>query len=266
MSTTEIEAIDVHGHFGVSCGGISELVSRFTSADGKTVAQRARRCHTRLMIVSPLTGLFPRLGADPEAGNDEAAKVVDEVDGLMQWVIVDPLKPRTYAQADEMLKRPKCLGIKIHPEEHGYPIKEHGRVLFEFAAKHRAIVLTHSGQENSVPQEFVPFANAFPEVTLILAHLGNTCDDDRTHHVRAIQAGKHDNMFVDTSSAMNIIPGLLEWAVEQIGAERLLYGTDTPLYFLPMQRARIDHAEISDQQKRLILHDNAAALFGAAVQ
>ena len=81
-----------------------------------------------------------------------------------------------------------------------------------------------------------------------------------THQVRAIQASKHGNVFVDTSSAQNIIPRLIEWAVREVGADRLLFGTDSPLYFAPMQRARIDSADITDQDKRLILHDNAARL------
>jgi predicted TIM-barrel fold metal-dependent hydrolase len=50
---------------------------------------------------------------------------------------------------------------------------------------------------------------------------------------------------------------LIEWAVREVGAERILFGTDTPLYFTAMQRARIDHADLGDEDKRLILRDNA---------
>lgn len=53
---------------------------------------------------------------------------------------------------------------------------------------------------------------------------------------------------------------LVEWAVGEIGADRILYGTDTPLYQSEMQRARIDHAELTDQHKQLILRENAVAL------
>ncbi len=56
------------------------------------------------------------------------------------------------------------------------------------------------------------------------------------------------------------MPKLVEWAVEEIGADRILYGTDTPLYSAEMQRARIDHAEISEADKKLILRDNAVTL------
>ena len=113
-----------------------------------------------------------------------------------------------------------------------------------------------------MPEDFVRFANDFPSVKLIFGHLGWCGDGNPDHQVRAIQSGRHSNMFVDTSSARSIIPNLIEWAVSEIGAERILYGTDTPVYFSPMQRARIDCADISNQDKKLILHDNAAKLLG----
>jgi len=208
---------------------------------------------------------LPRFGGDPVAGNFNAARVVAETEGLRQWVVVDPTKPRTYEQAEEMLKLPRCVGIKIHPEEHGYPIREHGRAIFEFAARHRAVVLAHSSEHNSLAADFLPFADAFPEMKLILAHIGCGWDGDLTHQVRALEKCKHGNLFADTSSARSITPNLIEWAVRMVGADRVLYGTDSPLYFAPMQRARIDHADLSDQDKRLILCDNAIRLLGPKV-
>ena len=262
MSVSDIQAIDVHGHFGCYYREGRDLLNSFHTADGPKVVERARKANTRLTIVSPARALVPKLNADTFGGNQEAARVVEETEGLLQWVVVDPQKPETYEQADEMLKLPKCVGIKIHPEEHGYRIKDHGREIFQFAAEHRAIMLTHSGQENSLPEDFVPFANDFSEVRLILAHIGCTIDNDPGHQVRAVQQSKHGNMFADTSSAQSIIPGLIEWAVREIGPEQILYGTDSTCYFAPMQRARIDYAEMSDADKKLILETNAVSLFG----
>jgi len=258
----DLQAIDVHAHFGVSRSEGSALKRRFMSADPRTVADRAERANTRLSFVSPLRALMPRCGADPEGGNEEAAEAVAQDDRLRQWVVVDPLKPETFEQAADMLASPRCVGIKIHPEEHGYSIVEQGRRLFEFAAERGAVVLTHSGDQNSMPEDFVGLANAFPEMTLILGHLGCGWDDDPTHQVRAIQTCRHGNVLVDTSSAANLTPNLIEWAVGEIGAERMLFGTDSPLYSAPMQRARIDHAEIDDDDKRRILFENAERLFG----
>lgn len=259
-----IQAIDVHAHFGTCAGAKYPLAGELTSGEVKVVLERAHLANTKLTIVSPLEALMPRLHGDPVAGNVHAAEVVAQTDGLMQWVVVDPREPKTFGQAAELLRRPKTAGIKIHPEEHGYPIREHGTALFEFAAEQGAVVQSHSGEQNSLPVDFVGFADDFPEVTLIISHLGCGWDDDLGHQVRAIQSSRHGNVFTDTSSAKSITSGLIEWAVREIGAERILYGTDSPLYFAPMQRARIDHADISDLDKRLILHDNAARLFGLA--
>jgi predicted TIM-barrel fold metal-dependent hydrolase len=262
MATDTIQAIDVHAHYGRYDRGRADMVNEFMTGDAAVVVRRAGQANIRLSIVSPLTALLPRFGGDPVAGNVEAARVVAETDGLLQWVVIDPTKPQTYAQAEEMLRLPKCVGIKIHPEEHGYPIMEHGGAIFAFAARHRAVVLGHSSERNSLAADYVKFANDFPEVRLIVAHLGCGWDDDLTHQVRAIQQNRHGNLFTDTSSAKSITPNLIEWAVREVGAERILFGTDTPLYFAPMQRARIDYADLSDRDKRLILCDNAIRLFG----
>jgi len=72
-----------------------------------------------------------------------------------------------------MLTAAHYVGIKLHPEEHCYLITEHGDVLSAFAAEHRAVVLVHSGDENSLPADFIPFSERYPEIRLLLAHLGN---------------------------------------------------------------------------------------------
>ena len=260
MSIHDIPAIDVHAHYGTVNWGNHDLYNHFVTADAPTVLQRSLDSNIQYTIVSPLLGL--RMGYDVIAANVEAAKIMAETEGLLQWVIIDPRIQQTYEQAEEMLKLPKCMGIKVHPEAHGYYMVDHARTIFEFAARHQAAVLTHSGCLHSLPEAMIPCANDFPQITLILAHIGNGYDGDPTHQARAIQASKHGNVYADSSSAQNIIPGLLEWTVNEVGAERILFGTDTPVYSVPMQRARVDYAELSDQQKQLILRDNSRKLFG----
>ena len=256
------KVIDVHAHVGASRNRTSRVWNECMSGDAQTVLRRAALANVRLTVVSPLSGLMPRGNADPVSANEEAVRVVAAHDALRCWALVDPLKPATFAQARLMLGRPKCVGIKIHPEEHCYRIREQGRAVFELAAEQGCIVLTHSGEENSLPEDFLPFADDFAEATIILAHLGHGYDDDPTRQVRAVRKSRHGNVFVDTSSACNVRSGLIEWAVREIGADRMLFGTDAPLYFTPMQRARIDYADISDADKRKILAGNAEKLLG----
>lgn len=256
-----ISAIDVHGHYGRYDRVNSGQASEFMTADGEEVARRARHAHIELTCVSPLTALLPRGRGDSVAGNLEAARVCQQVPGLRQYVVLDPRQPETFAQAESLLGEPHCVGIKIHPEEHEYSIREQGAPLFEFAARHRAVVLSHSSEQRSLASDLVDWANRFPEVTLILAHIGCGWDGDYGHQVRGVLASKHGNVYADTSSARSITPRLIEWAVAEVGPDRVLFGTDTPLYHAAMQRARIDTAELPDSAKQLILRDNAIRIF-----
>jgi hypothetical protein len=72
------------------------------------------------------------------------------------------------------------------------------------------MAITASGEPNSLPADFMPFANEFPEVTLILAHLGNSgaAGSSLELQVRAIQASRHGNVYADTSSRAGVLtPG-----------------------------------------------------------
>lgn len=264
MSLHTISAIDAHGHYGAYPHPTNPLLGRFSSATAEEVVHRASAAGVDWTVVSPLAGLMPR-GRDTrvEPANAQAFKEVPRVRGLLQYVIVNPLQPRTYDQAREMLQAPWCVGIKIHPEEHAYRIADHGEELFAFFEEVGAPVMTHSGCPNSLPADFVPFADRHPGAKVMLAHLGNGAGDNGRVdlQVRAVQAAKHRNLWVDTSSARSILPGLIEWAVQELGPERLLFGSDTPLYHVALQRARIEAAEIPAAAKRLILRENARDFF-----
>jgi len=257
-----IQAVDVHAHIGRYVGAGFALGNGFYSGGAAVVLERARMANTACTVVSSLRALLPRGHGQPIPGNREALAEVRRHRGLRLWAVVNPLAPATFTQAEELLALPVCVGIKVHPEEHRYPIRRHGRRIFEWAEAHGAVIQSHSGERNSMPEDFVPFADDFPSVRVILSHLGCGWDGEVTHQVRAIQRCRHGNLHTDTSSAKSITPRLLEWAVGEVGAEKILYGTDSPLYFAPMQRARVDHADLREADKRLILRANAERLLG----
>jgi predicted TIM-barrel fold metal-dependent hydrolase len=97
------------------------------------------------------------------------------------------------------------------------------------------------------------FADKYPNMKLIIAHLGNDVFMD------AVAAAKHGNIYVDTSGSASHGNNVVERAVKRIGAEHILFGTDG--YSSAFQLARIAWADISDSDKKKILRDNALALF-----
>ena len=258
----DIEAIDVHAHYGRHTGAERPWFHDWVSGDLDVVLRRATAAGTRWTAVSPLQAVLRHGNEAILAGNAEAAREVAARDGLLQWAVANPRDRRTLDQAAELLAAPRCVGVKMHPETDDYPVAEAGRAVFELAADCGAVVLTHSGDRRSMPEDFLPLADAFPQVRLILAHLGDARDGDPRHQVQVAEAARHGNVYVDTAATFAVHSGLLEWAVDQLGPERILYGSDSPVFFAPMQRARVEFAEIDDAARRRILRDNAAELCG----
>lgn len=184
--------------------------------------------------------------------NEYMAGLADQVDYLYQWVVVDPRAEATFEQARKLLATPKCVGIKIHPLSHKYELEEYGDALFTFAAEHKAIVQIHASEDDA--DHILPFADKYPDVTFIMAHLGGKAYAD------AIEYAKHGNVYVDTSGIRSSRNAVVEYTVERVGSERILFGTDT--YAAGFQRGRIEYALISDEDKERILRGNALRLFG----
>lgn len=117
--------------------------------------------------------------------------------------------------------------VKLHPTAHAYWPKARDftyPVLAE-AARLDIPVLIHTGDPPfSVPAMMEPLATDHPDTTVILAHLGTQktgyADD-------AINVARHcDNVYLKTGWGHQ--PRVAE-AVQAIGAERLVFGSDCPV-------------------------------------
>ena len=175
---------------------------------------------------------------------------IDQVDCLYQWVVIDPRNEETFRQAEQMLQHKKCVGMKLHPLYHQYSLEEYAEKLFSFASRFKTVVLIHPEKEASY---IVPIADQYPDVTFIVAHLGGKA------YVDAVEFAKHKNVYTDTSGIASSNNLLVEYAHSRIGADRILFGTDT--YSAAFQRGRIEFALIPAEDKEKILRGNASRLF-----
>lgn len=106
---------------------------------------------------------------------------------------------------------------------------------------------------HSDPIDTCRLARRHPDVTVIMAHLYG-------FGLRgAIEAEDLPNVLIDTSSCLPFA-GLLEAAVEKVGGDRILYGSDLPLRELGQCIGRVLGSAIPEEAKRLILYQNAARL------
>lgn len=256
------QAIDVHGHLGnPSCFPQKGLEKEFYRISLKNLKEIYDASHVTAACLSPMEAIFPANEELLLDANNHLEELSMENDWLYQWVVVDPLFPASYRQAERILKSPKCVGVKIHSDAHGYPIEEFADEIFALCNQFHTVLEAHSGDKMSLPENMVPFADKYPNMKLIASHLGCGYDGCIEHQIRAIQAAKHGNIYTDVSSVRSILNYLIEWAVQQVTSSKLLFGTDTPLHHIPMMKYRVENAGITEREKEAILYQNAYELF-----
>ena len=148
-------------------------------------------------------------------------------------------------------------GVKLHPWVSAFPLN-HPIVypVFDVAAKYRLPVLSHSARsEFCTPMLFVDIALRYPEVPVIMGHMGK----QHLHYDVLPAMRLAENLYLETSGSK--IQILLERAVKEFGAERVLFGTDGPHDLLPAYVARIEDLNVSEEEKELILGKSAAKIF-----
>ncbi len=110
-------------------------------------------------------------------------------------------------------------------------------------------------EHESTPADVAEMARRHPHVTIQMAHLYGAGE-------RGIQdVAPHANVLIDISGG-DPEAGLLEYAVHALGADRLLFGSDAPGRDFAVQMAKVVGADLTDEDKRLILGGNAARLLG----
>ncbi len=147
-------------------------------------------------------------------------------------------------------------GLKIH-QESVTAAAHHGSIvrLVKKAAEFNAPVLIHSGDEPlSLPQQFARLAEEAPEATIILAHMGGYHHTDDAIRV----CEKYDNLLVDTSACP--YPHKIKEAIERLGAQRVLFGSDGPGCNPKLELQKIMRLGLSENEQRLVLHDNIASI------
>ena len=154
-------------------------------------------------------------------------------------------------------------GVKLHPDIQRFPADSLKAMrVYELCQDAGLPVLLHTGDfrfDYSNPNRVANVLRAFPKLTLIGAHLGGWSVWDDA--VRTLS--DFPNFIVDSSSCSGWLkPGRMRQIIRAYGADRVLFGTDYPMW---RQKEEIDallRLDLTDGEYRRIFWDNAAALFG----
>lgn len=163
--------------------------------------------------------------------------------------------------SDEELK-----GLKLHPALQRFDLGDEKYFpIFDLARACGLIVTLHMGFDPSYPEELdarpehlVKIMNNFPGLKIVAAHLGGM---KLARDVLDILAGKAD-VYLDTAYCAEpwLDKGLLLEIVRVHGADKILFGSDYPWHLPSQEIELIRSLAISEEEKNLILGENAVRL------
>jgi len=134
---------------------------------------------------------------------------------------------RSYRMLAKYLKADAVGGVKIHPSMDGIPVtNDYYASAFELVDRYNKIALIHCGRWEQVSSyKFaLEIARKHPKARIIIAHMGG---NELANTKGAIEGAKDvGNVYLDTSNCR--IPLMVKYAVQQIGSNRLVFGSDTP--------------------------------------
>lgn len=166
---------------------------------------------------------------------DVQAYVSGHPDQLIGFLSLDPTQPGWQRELQMGHQELGLRGIKLMPMYAGFhPNDERLNELWRYAEHHQLPVLLHTGTtfisqapiEFTFPRHLDPVATRFPDVKMILAHLGHPWEGECIAVIR-----KHPNLYADIS-ALHYRPFQLYQSlmlVQEYGVwNKILFGTDYP--------------------------------------
>lgn len=158
-------------------------------------------------------------------------------------------------------------GVKLHPDIQGYKIDDYRCLkIYELCEAEGLPVLLHTGDSRydySNPNRLKPVLDIFTGLTVIGAHLGGWSVWDEA----ARELAGYGNLYVDCSSSLFALsPEKAAEIIRHYGADRVLYGTDFPMWTPSEEIARFNALNLSDEERGKILWQNANRLFGLELE
>lgn len=251
----DTQVIDAHAHLGP--------YSLFFIADHspKSMVRVMDRCGVDLALVSS----HRAIQEDASKGNDETARAVDETEGRIRGYFVvnpwqDPVK-ELEARADDS----RFVGIKLHPELHQYALTSpRYQDVYAFAEQQRLPVLTHSwhGSHYNGLAEIGAVAERYPDLALLAGHAGATGPG---YEEIVDVARRHPNILLELCGSFGT-GQRIKHLVDELGAHRVVFGSDFPFLDLRLTLGRVLFAPLEDADRRAILGGTVAAVLDRATK
>ena len=194
-------------------------------------------------------------------GNDLVAEFVERApDRFIGVAFVTPHYPNEMVpELERCFDQLGTKYIKIYP--HYVRVSQEDPMyypIFEFASDRGLAVMSHAWhyfdpESVSILKRYEELLKRFPKVTWVIAHGGSG------FRRRIVEAARQlPDIYLETCGSTR--PGAIDYVVQSVGAERVLFGSDMPLLDNAHQLAKIVMADLSAEEKQKVLGLNAKRL------
>ncbi|MFZ2658511.1 MAG: amidohydrolase family protein [Victivallales bacterium] len=201
----------------------------------------------------------------------------DQVDSINRWSEKNNTAPVLCAGAIHPLsENPDRIisgisdkglrGIKMHPEYQDFsPDDVSLDPIWKACIRNSVFVIFHAGADvafkmpfRSNPAKFAKLHKRFPELKMVLAHFGSWTQWDE---VEKDLIGL--DIFLDTSFTAGFIEdSKFTRLIRSHGADKVIFGTDSPWRDQSKEVKAISSLQLSDTELELVFHRNAEKLLG----
>jgi predicted TIM-barrel fold metal-dependent hydrolase len=252
-------ALDVHVH-PLDCFGLYKVAS--IREDARLLVESAKRSGVEKMCLFSLYTTCPREPSVAECreANDYALRMREAApEVFLPFCYVNPMYPdEAVEEIDRCVAGERMSGIKLWVARRATdpgldPILERAVALGVPVLQHAWMKTTGNLVGESFPADVAGLAKRHPEARIVMAHLNG-------HGLRGIEdVVDCPNIFVDTSGG-DPESGFVEIAVDALGPERVVYGSDAPIRHFGVQLGKTLGTHLPDAAKQDILWNNTARL------
>ena len=263
-----MHVIDVHAHIypdaiaqkaAESIGAFYEMPISFDGTLG-TLLQLSKQANISLSLVHSVAITWTRVKS---VNNFLMQAVAENPSSLIGFGTLHPDFPNPRKEL-ERIKAGGLLGVKIHPDFQQFYLDDpKSLALFAHMAELNMPLLSHVGDHRyafSEPVRLVRVLDAVPDLKVIGAHLGGW---SIWMDAWKVLAGR-PNLWVDCSSSLYAMqPQQAADLVHHFGADRVLFGSDYPMWDPGSEIARILALPLTKAEQAAILHQNFEAFLAA---
>ena len=187
--------------------------------------------------------------------NDFIVREVNAHEEFYGFGTVHPDCEDLQAEAENIL-RLGLKGIKLHPDTQGFNIDDERFFEMYDTVQGRLPLLIHCGDRRfdySHPRRLKRVIDNFPRLKIIAAHLGGWSMFDEAYELLS-----GTDCYIDISSCSAALPPeRIGEYIHAYGAERILFGTDFPLWDPVSEVKLLDSLRLTDSELEQITSKNA---------